>query len=115
MHQPTTSILNMLDQVYILARGGVCIYAGAPSQIRESLHQLPELRQTECKYPIELLLEFSCKGSQNATVQSLAQINAQCFESKVETLLLESTQPMEQMPMFNRTRFSFHSISVLFQ
>ena len=112
MHQPTTQILNMLDQVYILARGGVCIYAGAPSQIRSYTHHIPEMHGIECKYPLDLLVSYSCKGSQNSTVQSLAQINNnQNLVS--DSLLLKSTREIDEMPFLNRTRFSLQSVFIL--
>ncbi|OTF76311.1 hypothetical protein BLA29_013914, partial [Euroglyphus maynei] len=40
IHQPNTEMLMMFDQVYILARGGVCIFSGPPSQISDHLQQV---------------------------------------------------------------------------
>ena len=35
IHQPNTEILMLFDQLYVLARGGVCIYSGAPDKLRD--------------------------------------------------------------------------------
>lgn len=62
IHQPNSEVLMMFDQLYVLAKGGRCVFAGAPNALRTHL--------TECKIdcvdwqvPIEVLLKVSSNKS----------------------------------------------------
>ncbi|OTF83402.1 hypothetical protein BLA29_013657, partial [Euroglyphus maynei] len=39
IHSPNSEILEMFDKLYILAKGGVCIYSGLPTLLRQNLHE----------------------------------------------------------------------------
>ena len=43
IHQPNTAILAMFDQLYVLARGGVCIYSAPPGEIVSRLAHIPAI------------------------------------------------------------------------
>jgi len=33
IHQPNSDILQMFDKLYVLAKGGVCVYSGTPQHL----------------------------------------------------------------------------------
>src|SRR5699024_1643313 len=39
IHVPNDAILKLFDKLYILAKGGVCVYSGAPALIRSHLEE----------------------------------------------------------------------------
>ena len=111
IHQPTTEILHLFDQLYVLARGGVCIYAGPPRQIQAHLNRLPDVAQHSGHFPIETLITHSCSSHQDPLVQHLSQLNDQQFASNDSTERLSAeTQLVPDGVVANRPRFSFHSI-----
>lgn len=70
IHTPNSDILHLFDKLYVLAKGGVCIYTGPPDMLRPILkerfgmdsscddHQEDELE----KPPIEEYLKIACMG-----------------------------------------------------
>ena len=62
LHTPNSDIMNMLDKVYILAKGGVCIYSGPPGYLRENLKERIAIEFDEQKPPIEEYLRIACNG-----------------------------------------------------
>lgn len=104
----------MFDQLYVLARGGICVYSGNPSGIAAHLNRIPEIASTEMtNYPIETLIKHSCsKGVDSSTVKVLSSLT--------EKNLLKSTLRLEQDTQLvpdgvvpNRARFSLHSVYIL--
>ena len=62
LHTPNSDIMSLLDKVYILAKGGVCIYSGPPGYLRENLKQRINAEFDEQKPPIEEYLRIACNG-----------------------------------------------------
>ncbi|XP_054160035.1 ATP-binding cassette sub-family G member 1-like [Oppia nitens] len=58
IHQPNSIILSMFDQLYVLAKGGYCVYMGQPSHLRSHL-SLCNIKCTDDVLPIELLLKIA--------------------------------------------------------
>lgn len=110
IHQPTVQILNQFDQLYILARGGVCIFSGVPHQIKQHLEQVPELYNCHATPPIEILIKQSCAEWPNEITSRLNQLTEKSFEN------LENEQLFSQIYLTldgvrtNRIRFSIHSV-----
>lgn len=109
IHQPTTEILSQFDQLSILARGGVCIYNGTPSQLHISLNQVPELLKSTSSTTssIELLIRQSCAAWPNELTVKLNQITLNFSKSKK---LFPDTYFTIDGVVTNRNRFSFHSV-----
>lgn len=60
IHQPSHRALNMFHEVHVLARGGVCVYQGRPSGIKDHLARIPvELEPKGCdhQFPLEELVK----------------------------------------------------------
>lgn len=110
IHQPTAEVLFMFDQLYMLARGGVCIFSGPPSEIHSHLEQVCEISQSGTQFPIETLIKQSCSSESTESVQKLAKLTASQFENTGNLQLFEQTQPSPDGVIRNRKRFSLHSV-----
>lgn len=111
IHQPNTTILSQFDQLYFLARGGVCIYSGNPNSIQSSLQPI----STEnTQYPLETLVKYSCLDQSNQIVQRLSNSSKQKF-TEFEEQLLSDTYLVPDGVALNLNRFSLYSILILSQ
>ncbi|OTF80231.1 hypothetical protein BLA29_005382, partial [Euroglyphus maynei] len=85
IHTPNAEIVEMFDKLYILARGGVCIYSGTPSMLQENLRQQlnpssdinPSVIEEKDdnqheRPPIEQYLKIACNGLESDSVRLLA-------------------------------------------
>ncbi|OTF74825.1 ABC transporter sub-family G-like protein, partial [Euroglyphus maynei] len=62
IHAPSSEILMLFDHVYILAKGGVCIYSGQPNLMRSYLRQTLQLEIDADRSPIEEYLRIASNG-----------------------------------------------------
>ena len=62
IHAPNNEILNLFDKIYVLAKGGVCIYSGPPQQIQSFMEREIELKIPLEQPPIEALIKIACNG-----------------------------------------------------
>ena len=60
----------MFDSVYVLAKGGVCVYSGLPQNLRQHLNEC-RIDCNENQIPIEVLIKLSFKGITDNSVQQL--------------------------------------------
>lgn len=109
IHQPTTFILNQFDQLYVLARGGICIFNGHPNGLCDFVAQVPELinNAPNNSSPIEMLIRQSCASCwQNELTTKLNQL-----VPNIEKLneVFEDTYLSVDGVMANQTRFTIHS------
>ena len=107
----------MFDQLYVLARGGVCIYSGPPNQIRSHLAQIPEfvVHTDSSKYAIETLIKQSCLDHNQHAVQLLSGHNNN--KSKQDIFnhdLTTDTQMVLDGVQKIRQRFSLTTTYILF-
>ncbi|XP_046916781.2 uncharacterized protein LOC124497203 [Dermatophagoides farinae] len=118
IHQPNTEMLMLFDQVYILARGGVCIFSGPPSQITDHLQQVcsDDRGYKDEKFAVEEMMKFSCLNHLNPQIRILAQSsNVLIRDNHFENQLMTDTQfVLDGLPI-NRTRFSLHSVIILIE
>ena len=118
----------MFDQLYVLARGGVCIYADHPSKIQSHLFNVEKnfplsktLINQKQSFPLEKLITYSCQSFEdNAIVQKLSyHVNHHqlmiigdgndLIDNNVYVQLI--TDGVQR----NRRRFSFYSTLILIQ
>ena len=74
IHQPNSLLLNMFDQLYVMAKGGHCVFTGRPNTLRSYL----SVNGIDCPQdvlPIELLLKISSKFP-NKSFKSLLNNNS---------------------------------------
>ena len=62
IHAPNTETLNLFDQIYVPAKGGICIYSGPPGEIASQLQRQLNLAIAPQQPPIEVLLKIACSG-----------------------------------------------------
>ena len=72
IHQPNNELLQMFDKIYVLAKGGVCVYSGPPTQLRKHLIEC-QIECNEDQVPIELLIKISFEGIYNSKVKILCE------------------------------------------
>ena len=63
IHAPNHETLSLFDKLYVLAKGGVCIYSGPPQQIRSYLIREIDLKIPDQQPPIEALIRIACDGN----------------------------------------------------
>lgn len=117
IHQPNTQILHMFDQIYCLARGGVCIYSGPPNRIGESLRLIPEIKLPEpcgCTVPTEELMKYSCISYDDPLVNKLFKLSENKILQEVTEELKNDLVPLLNGIQLNRPRFSLLSFWFLF-
>lgn len=72
IHVPNSQTLALCDQVYVLAKGGVCLYSGPPVSIGSYLQENGCTAAEETKQPpIEQLIDIACQGAVDETVKML--------------------------------------------
>ena len=59
IHAPSSDILNMFDQLYIIAKGGVCIYSDHPDRLRPHLNRITGIALNEDESPIQEYLRIA--------------------------------------------------------
>ena len=105
----------MFDQLYMLARGGVCIYSGPPQQIKPHLDKMPnDMASSDSTYPIEALINYSCLNHNEKSVQMLVQ-QTESQWSETERELSADTQLALDGVQRNRRQFSLRSTWILFR
>ncbi len=96
--QPNSDVLMMFDKLFVLSKGGVCVYSGSPKDMKNHLNEC-QIFCTECQKPIEVIMKIACKEPDDNHVIKLSQ---KVSEEK-ETLL---------MRCFNETQLSLDGIQL---
>ena len=95
IHQPNSDILQMSDNLYVLAKGGVCVYSGTPASLPIHLSDCG-IVCNENQVPIETLISIASKGSEDNKVKELKTksdfeikelIENRLNETKVKTII----------------------------
>src|SRR5437868_487048 len=68
IHQPNEELFQMFDSVYVLAKGGVCVYSGLPQNLRAYLNEC-HIECTEYQNPIDVIIKMSDKNVAKQTPQ----------------------------------------------
>lgn len=62
IHAPNYETLSLFDKIYVLAKGGTCIYSGSPNQVRPTLEHQLQMTLPKEQPPIEKLIQIACSG-----------------------------------------------------
>lgn len=123
IHQPSSVILALYDQLYILARGGVCVFSGALDEVEPHLQATfhpeddpdqPTPLHHRYAYPIEELIKHACNDWRHPIVQKLATANEKRLAEDGEAAW--ARQHLQLAPdgvPRNRARFTFASVWAL--
>ncbi|OTF69686.1 hypothetical protein BLA29_005076, partial [Euroglyphus maynei] len=103
--------MNLFNKVFVLAKGGVCIYSGRPEDMRNNLKQKINIEFEMEKPPIEKYLEIACKGIRNDLVRRLADSTLyeehETIDSLVDNLKFQSNGIRQR-----RKQFEFGDLSL---
>lgn len=72
IHSPNDEILNLFHRLYILAKGGVAIYADRPENLRRTLTKQLQVEVPAQHPPIEVILGLACNGTDDNTVSKMS-------------------------------------------
>lgn len=112
VHQPNFEILMMFDHLYVLAKGGVCVYSGNPTNIKQYLSEIfkDEMIKNDA-FPVEKLIKYSCLNHSNPLIQKLA---TKADEIILQENLNEDTILVKDGLQTNMNRFSLrHSLILI--
>ena len=76
IHQPNLEILMIFDLLYVLAKGGVCVFSGRPQHLRKHLSDC-QIFCRKNQIPIEILLKIGAKGHSDESVIKLSEKTTQ--------------------------------------
>ena len=68
IHQPSSTLLHVFDNLYVLAKNGINIYSGSPQELLTIQRQNQEYCE-DLESSIELLIKQSSKGLSNTSVR----------------------------------------------
>ncbi|CAG2100302.1 unnamed protein product [Medioppia subpectinata] len=88
IHQPNNDIFNMFDNIYVLAKGGVCLYSGVPHRLRQHLTD-NGIECQENQVPIEVLMKMGStpKSQSRDTTDTTMYINGvNCDTNALSTM-----------------------------
>ncbi|CAG2104866.1 unnamed protein product, partial [Medioppia subpectinata] len=92
IHQPNTDILQMCDKLYVLAKGGECVYWGPPSALSPHLHTCG-IVLNENQVPIETLITIASKGLSDQNVRQLRDQTTRQFNHEFRDIIVDKTKP----------------------
>ena len=72
IHQPNNDLFQMFDNIYVLAKGGVCVYSGSPSNLRQHLIYCG-IECNEKQFPIEMILRVSSNEENNESIKRMVE------------------------------------------
>ena len=100
IHQPNTDILQMSNKLYVLAKGGVCVYLGTPASLPTHLSDCG-IVCNENQVPIETLISIPSKGQEdNNVIELKAKTNFQIkvfIENRLNQTKLKTIIPKKKV------------------
>ena len=73
IHQPNLEVVMIFDLLYVLAKGGVTVFSGAPHCLKHHLSK-SHIICDENQVPIEVLMKVAANGHSDQTVVELSEI-----------------------------------------
>ena len=98
----------MFDSLYVLAREGVCIFSGKPSEVQSFISETIDQRKQY--FPIEELIKLSCEDQKNENVKRLVE---KTFTQSNESINSKNVQLVTRIHLINKKRFSLESSYIL--
>ena len=112
IHQPSPQIVSIFDFLYVLSKGGLCIYSGRPQHIRSHLNEC-DINCSEDQIPIEILLKIGFNGFDDQTVITLSDKTHQNMRADEERASHELMHSSNGIPIESKS-FSFEELYHLF-
>ena len=84
IHQPTLETLMIFDLLYVMAKGGVCVYSGRPQHLRQHMNDC-HITLRDNQIPIEVLLKVGANGYNDNSVIELSEKANERYDRKIWT------------------------------
>ncbi|CAG2174198.1 unnamed protein product, partial [Oppiella nova] len=111
IHQPNSEIIELCDKLYVLSKGGHCMYWGSPEFLAYYLRKF-QIDCTEDQVPIESLIKIGSKGITDPKVIELRnEANVQAKHSRSCLEVVDKDFYVEQN--FYYMYFTFWTFSLL--
>ena len=94
IHEVNLEVLMIYDLLYVLAKGGVCMFSGRPQQLRQNLTDC-RIVCKENQIPIEVLLKIGANGFGDQSVIDLSNKTNQDMSSYEERFRHETNSPIQ--------------------
>ena len=86
IHQPNSDIMEMLDKLYVLAKGGVCVYSGSVPYLTQHMRNC-DIVCNAYQVPIEHLVTIGAKGHDDRTVTALTSKTNEDFRQNYRSII----------------------------
>jgi hypothetical protein len=101
----------MFDKLYVLAKGGICVYSGLPQDLSSHLREC-DIVCNEFEIPVEILLKLSSKGLIDPNIVKLAEKTSVIKESVMERCKEEKLLISDGIPLKTK-KFSLNDLKSL--
>ncbi|XP_054165107.1 ATP-binding cassette sub-family G member 1-like [Oppia nitens] len=91
IHQPNNDLIQMFDNIYVLAKGGDNIYEGSPQQMKHFMIDC-QIYFNENKVVIEVMLKISSQGIHSPNAMKLSEKIRQINANKCDKYLKHMKQ-----------------------
>ena len=102
IHQPNLEILVIFDMLYVLAKGGVCVYFDSPENLRTHLNEF-HINCRENQIPIEVLVKMAANGCSDQSVIELSENTSKEMLSFEDRLKIESNLCENGIPIRSKS------------
>ena len=111
IHQPNSDILQMFDSLYVLAKGGQCIYSGPPEHLTQHLFD-SNIILNENQVPIETLITIGAKGMTDKKVIYLRNKTNEKLHQMINEKINETKEKLIKQ---NKKSFLLKDVYILLQ
>ena len=105
IHQPNQDLFLMFDSVYVLAKGGVCVYSGPPTALKQHMIYC-NIECDENQIPIEVILKLCSEDTESEAINSLKEKTEEKNKALYEKCLTQKMRLMCGQTNISK-RFSF--------
>lgn len=90
IHQPNYKLFSLFDSLYVLFKGGICLYSGKPGNLRDFLNDC-DIECDSNANPIEVLLKISSNDCKDKTIEKIVNKTNQQISQTIEANTSETT------------------------
>src|ERR1700712_2454336 len=111
IHQPNSDVLQMFDNLYVLAKGGVCVYSGSPQHLPNHLREC-NIVCNENQVPIETLITI---GSKDFDDNRIVELKNKTTSKTMESIQRILNETKTKLIKHQNKRFHFKDIYLLLE
>ncbi|CAG2167827.1 unnamed protein product, partial [Oppiella nova] len=108
IHQPNNDLFHMFDNIYVLAKGGHCLYDGVPHQLKQHLIDC-DISVGENEVPIEVLIKLSFNGREDRDVKRLCDKNMELTLNTENMIAMKTGIKSKEKPLISMSGLSDES------